>query len=100
MNETFHIRMSRGTAALERLLGVVRFRGFDVEHMHLHAKDDAEFEIVLELASRRGRSNLNKHLIKIQDVKEVVRVEFAAGSTSASCHAEGPRDFVLKEGVA
>lgn len=79
MNAKLHIRMRRGAAALERLLGVIRFRGFEVARMNLHADGTSHFEVSLEV---QGHRRIIEHLEKLQDVEGIVCVDFREASGS------------------
>ncbi|MDM3872246.1 acetolactate synthase 2 small subunit [Porticoccus sp. W117] len=58
-------------AALERLLRIVRFRGFSVTDLHAQLNNSGQFDILLTVESERPVSLLENQLRKNYDVTRV-----------------------------
>ncbi|MCB1051649.1 MAG: ACT domain-containing protein [Acidobacteria bacterium] len=72
MNALCSLTLNNLEGALERVLGVIRFRGFRVVGMHASSmRGDSALQIQLELAGTRSVTHLTKHLAKLYEVLSV-----------------------------
>lgn len=65
------IHMSRSYGSLNRLIGIVRQRGFDIETMHLESENETEFRIEMVIFSERQPVHLVKKISQMTDVSSV-----------------------------
>lgn len=60
---------SKTSCVMERVLGVVRFRGFHLMEVNAHTPPGADsLRITLKVTGERGGDNLRRQLEKLQDV--------------------------------
>ena len=71
MTMFLQIRLRRTCAALERVLGVVRFRGFKVESLHVEPAAGEDWQVAMMVKADTPRANLVRQLEKLHDVERV-----------------------------
>ncbi|WP_411360629.1 acetolactate synthase 2 small subunit [Pseudidiomarina sp. YC-516-91] len=77
MHTTVTLLVDHHPVAIERVLQVARYRGFNVVGMNLTRDSELEQRLVLEIASERNIELLVKQLAKIYHVRELkVGAEF------------------------
>lgn len=74
MMHTFKILTSNQTAVIERLLRVVRHRGFFLKSLDVQSSDD-EYNITITIESERAASLLVNQLKKLYDIKQIEYIE-------------------------
>ena len=73
MTFSLWLRLRREEGALQRLIGVVRRRGYDVLDLEAHTRaDGASMDVVLTLESERPSEVLERHVAKLIEVEAVV----------------------------
>ena len=73
MMHTFNISVNDQPAVLERLLRVVRHRGFILKSLDVQTSDD-QLNIVLSVESERAVSLLVNQLQKLYDVNQIEQI--------------------------
>ena len=73
MTFSLWLRLRREEGALQRLIGVVRRRGYDVLDLEAHTREGgASMDVVLTLESDRSSEVLERHVAKLIEVEAVV----------------------------
>lgn len=84
MHTTVTLLVDHHPIAIERVLQVARYRGFDVVGLHLSRDSETQQSLVLEIASERNIELLVKQLAKIYHVRELnVGAEFHLAAVPA-----------------
>ncbi len=65
------IHMDRAYGSLNRLIGIVRQRGFDIESMNLVSESDDHYRIEMVICSERQPVHLVKKISQMTDVSSV-----------------------------
>lgn len=86
-----HVRARATETTLERILGVIRFRGFSLEAMNVATATATTFDIRLLLTSSREAANLLAQLRKLFDVESVsfAAVNAASGRVGSTAQVTG-----------
>ncbi len=72
MKVFMQLKLFNREGSLERVLGVVRLRGFQVTEMAAHQPGDSEtLDVTLKLNGQRESENLKQQLDKLYDVEHV-----------------------------
>ena len=75
MMHTLNVVLDAQAATLQRLLGVVRRRGFDVLELDIsRTSNDQEFEGRLRLRGTRSIESLLRHIDNIEEVQQIALV--------------------------
>lgn len=78
------IHMSRDYGSLNRLIGIVRQRGFEIESMHLQSESDDDYRIEMVIFSVRQPVHLVKKISQMADVSSVSLVAAEKGAPACS----------------
>ena len=70
MTHTFKLSTGNQPAVVERLLRVIRHRGFSLQSMHVEASDE-QLELIFSVDSQRPVHLLFNQLKKLYDVKKI-----------------------------
>lgn len=72
MNVFMQLKLFNREGSLERVLGVVRLRGFQISEMAAHQHGDSDtLDVTLKLTGTRESDNLKQQLDKLYDVERV-----------------------------
>ena len=84
MNAKLFLQVSNRHGSLERLLRIVRHRGFLVTNLNVDVvPENARFDITLNVPSERQSSLLTKQLLKLVDVRQLDVLEGVSYARSA-----------------
>lgn len=89
MTMTLMIRLADTSAALERLLRVIRVRGFYLEHCQVSQHEDAGYEVRVTLSGQRCMRNLQRQIDKLHEVSAVLAVSDGRELAAVSGSLEG-----------
>jgi len=79
MMHTITITLDAQSASLQRLLGVIRRRGFDVLRLDISRTcTDGEFQGRLRLRGTRSIESLIRHITNIEEVQQVALIPAAS----------------------
>lgn len=72
MKAEFRMQLSRQQGSLERVLRVIRHRGFQISSLNVsHIESTKCFEVLVAVESERSMSLLEKQLNKLFDVSQL-----------------------------
>ncbi len=72
MRYVLHVKATNQTAILERILGVVRFRGYQLRSLTATpTRDQSKMDVTLQVEHQRVRGNLSRQLSRLFDVEAV-----------------------------
>ena len=96
-----HLRARATDTTLERILGVVRFRGFFLEAMTVAVATPTTYDIRMTINSVRDIANLMSQLRKLFDVESVMPTAIGAHPVAAmaAAHSRPARERVAGRGA-
>ena len=72
MRYVLHVKAANQTAILERILGVVRFRGYYLRSLTATpTRDQSKLDVTLQVEHERVKGNLSLQLARLFDVEAV-----------------------------
>ena len=90
MSFTLWLRLRRDEGALQRLIGAVRRRGYDVTDLEAHTRaDGTSMEVTLTIDGERSSEVLERHVAKLVEVEAVVLTKRMPAATERAHRAPG-----------
>ncbi len=69
MNMTLNLSTNNGYGALERILAVVRYRGYQLLNVQADSSDTKNMAVAMTVSHPSGNEHLLHHLRKLRDVQ-------------------------------